>query len=148
MNYMTEKQLVNMDEACGRDNEGRPRYNVSLSAVSPAQAGQKNLESAFCCCGIEGGACENPEVQVEALHSYGVHAHLWQSDGNNAHKLLKEARGQAQCAEGLFGFYMLKVVYSARCMVFPDSAPRLEGSSSLLPLVLTSEGLSAYCPLL
>lgn len=105
--YWLVIEFNNMDEACGRDNKGQPRYNVSLSAVSPAQAGQKNLDSAFECSGVPEGDCRsNPIVQVECLHGYGIHAHLWQSSGSNAHSLLREARKQARAASSLFGFYM------------------------------------------
>lgn len=106
--YWLVLEFTNMDDACGRDNEGQSKYNVCLSAVSPSEAGNEKMHSAFACMGMEEehDAQKNPLVQVEALHSYGIYAPLWQKDGNNAHKLLREARKQAFISEGLFGFYM------------------------------------------
>lgn len=101
--YWLVIELINMDDACGRDNEGQPKYNVSLSCVSPDQAGQENINKA--CQGWD-PMPTNPLCFVEALHSYGIHAHLWQANGSNAHKLLKQARQQASQTEFLFGFAM------------------------------------------
>jgi hypothetical protein len=105
--YWIVLEFINMDEACGRDNEGQDKYHISLSAVSPAQAGSGKLKSAFDCCGI----CDEetqaiPLVQVEALSAYGVSALLWQASGNNAYRLMRDAKRQAQLCEGLFGFFM------------------------------------------
>lgn len=105
--YWLVLELVNMDDACGRGNEGQPRYHVSLSAVSSDQAGPSNVKKAFDSCGWTGDEdfmCD--AVRVECLHGYGISALLWQSSGKNAHKLIKEARRQSQVATGLFGFYM------------------------------------------
>lgn len=100
--YWLVLELVNMHDATG--DEDQEKYNVALYAVSPDQAGAENLKRAFDCCGIPEEQMNEPLVQVEALTSYGVHALLWQSNGNNAHKLLREAKRQP--VEGLFGFYM------------------------------------------
>lgn len=109
--YWLVIELVNIDDACGRDNEGQPRYNVSLSAVSPSEAGA-NMARALECCGVDPNdpAATNVLVQVECLHSYGIHVPLWVGNGNNARKLLREARRQACPATGLFGFYMDRAV--------------------------------------
>jgi hypothetical protein len=109
--YWIVMELINMDDACGRDNEGQAKYHVSLAAVSPSQAGE-HLNRALDSCGIgpqhQGGVFVNVSevMAVEALHSYGVSAPLWQSGGNNARKLLREASKQAQMTNMLFGFYM------------------------------------------
>ena len=106
--YWIVMDFNNMDEACGSDNKGQPKYHIDLSAVSPHEAGEQNIARAYDCCGVVGEAREQADslCLVECLHSYGTKALLWQSSGNNAHKLLKEARKQAACASGLFGFYM------------------------------------------
>jgi hypothetical protein len=104
--YWLVLELVNMDEACGRDNEGQPRYHASLSSVSPDQARDK-LPQAFDCCGLtDPEIMAKPLVQVECLHNYGVHAVLVQKTGNNAHQLLRDIKRESAVAEGLFGFYM------------------------------------------
>lgn len=103
--YWMVIEFTNMDDACGRDNEGQPPYHVSISAVSPSEAGAKKLASAMDYCGMDSEEVSDL-AKVEALHSYGVHSVLWQSSGSNAEKLMVEARKQAEVCEGLFGFYM------------------------------------------
>lgn len=109
--YWLVLELVNMDDGCGRDNEGHARYNVTLSAVSPSEAGA-NTARALASYGIDANdpAATNVLAQVECLHSYGIHVPLWIGNGNNAHKLLREARRAARPATGLFGFYMDRAV--------------------------------------
>lgn len=100
-------ELINMDDACGRDNDSQPKYIVELSVVSPDQAGPENLAKAFESCGIDRDELkDNDIVKVEALSSYGISAHLKSFSGNNAHKLLREAKREAQMSEFLFGFAM------------------------------------------
>lgn len=109
--YWLVIELLNMDDACGRDNEGKDKYNVSLSCVSPGEAGRENIEKAKECCGWEDGAHTlNDLGLVEMLHSYGVSAHLWQADGNNAHKLIRKAKEQAKITSFTFGFMMDRAV--------------------------------------
>lgn len=60
--YWLVLELTNMDDACGRDNEGKDRYNVSLSCVSPGEAGPENIAKAKNCCGWEDGAPSLPQV--------------------------------------------------------------------------------------
>src|SRR5208283_4751461 len=109
--YWLAIRIINWEDSCGRDAP-EETYNVELLSISLSEAGKDNLASAFRCCGLEterdAENRENPLVQVECLLSYGVYAHLWSADGNNAHKLLKEARNQAMCTSGLYGFYMDK----------------------------------------
>jgi hypothetical protein len=107
--YWLVIELVNMEDACGGD--AREKYNVTLSAVSPSEAGT-NLASALQSCGVEANdpSATNVLAQVECLHSYGIHVPLWIGNGNNAHKLLREARREARPATGLFGFYMDRAV--------------------------------------
>ena len=107
-------ELMNWEEAVGeRDAAGKPTYNLSLTVVSPQQAGEKHLESAYSCCGIEDEMLETAkkngslvEVQVEALHAYAGGVPVWGEDGNNWRKLFKEARKQAEISTIMFGFVM------------------------------------------
>lgn len=106
--YWLVIDFVNMDDACGRDNEGRSKYNVSLSAVSPSQAGEDNISKAMDGWGgISEELKSDPVIQVEALHGYRLSAQVWSDGSNNARKLLKEARKAAQFQGSmLFGFSM------------------------------------------
>lgn len=106
--YFLVLELLNMDDACGRDNEGQPKYHVCVAAVSPHEAGEPNVEKA-----LEGyGDFDVDDVmKVEALHTYGISAPVYQKAGNNALKLMKEARKEAQFRGGmLFGFSLDKSV--------------------------------------
>jgi hypothetical protein len=112
--YWLVLQVTNWVDAVG-ESEAKDvgaKYNVCLSAVSPQQAGDENLQRALGSYGMEGESereiefRKDPIMQVECLHSYGVSAPLWQADGNNLSKLMKEARRQADMSNMLFGFYM------------------------------------------
>ena len=100
--YWLVIELINMDNACGEDNAGKPKYYVFVSAVSPSEAGRENVEKAF----GDGAFNGNPLAQVEALHAYGVYASMQDYSGNNARKLLRQAKRDGQAHVGLFGFFM------------------------------------------
>lgn len=100
--YWLVLELVNMHDATGEEDQDK--YNVDLCAVSPDQAGADNVNKAIECVGMPDECRDNPIALVEALHSYGVKSLLWSGNGNNAHKLLKEAKHQP--VDMLFGFYM------------------------------------------
>lgn len=108
--YWLVIEFINWEEATGERN-GHHRYWVGLSAVSPQEAGPVHLGQALAGWSQEGDSPEQeallPDVvKVEALSDYGVSALLWQETGNNARKLLTQARQQALGAAHLFGFYM------------------------------------------
>jgi hypothetical protein len=88
-------ELVNMDEACGRDNQGQSRYNVALRLVDLNTLSEKNIGDALSCCGIEDDE-PSDDVLAEACDSYGCHAPLEQWNGNNARKLLRSAYAEAK----------------------------------------------------
>jgi hypothetical protein len=94
--YWLVLELINMDDAVGRDNMGQPKYHVCVSAVSPQEAGQEGLEKAVSCCGLREDEEADPLMQVEALHSYGISSPVWQGSGNNSKLLIREAKRQAQ----------------------------------------------------
>ena len=100
-------EVTNMWDSCGKE-ENLAQYNVCVTAVSPEAAGKDNLKKAFECCGMEDEENQkNKLVQVECLASYGVSANLWQGNGNNLNKLMREARAQAQLISSItFGFAM------------------------------------------
>lgn len=102
--YWLVLEITNMEDAgCGEQG----KYNVSVSAVSPSQAGVKNMRAAADYCGIAIDEVTSQEQWVELLHSYGVSAHLWDKSGNNYSKLMSEAkRWSRQEGSLLFGFVM------------------------------------------
>lgn len=83
-------ELINMDEACGRDNEGQPKYVVELRLVDLDALSQGTIKSALNSCGWE-GIHDNDLALAECVDSYGAHAPLESYRGNNGRKLLREA---------------------------------------------------------
>lgn len=102
--YWLVLDVINWHDATGE--EDAPKYNVSIQAVSPQQAGDESLQHAFSCCGIEPEYQNDPFVQVEALSDYGVFAQLWNKSGDNIKALMQEARKESAMIESLFGLYM------------------------------------------
>lgn len=98
-------EWIDMDDACGRDNEGHPRYHVDIGVVAPDAVDAEEKARALRSCGWE-GMDQNPLALVECFHSYGHKAVVWQGSGNNLGKLMRAARKESQQVEFLFGFYM------------------------------------------
>lgn len=88
-------EFINMDEACGRDNEGQAKYNVSLRLVDLNTVTPGNIKSALDCCGVDLEPVPSDEITAECLDSYGCHAPLEQFSGNNAHQLMRQAYSAA-----------------------------------------------------
>jgi hypothetical protein len=107
--YWLVVELLDMEEHVG-EREAREmggKYHISISVVSPSEAGNKNLNAAAESWGAEVKVKDmTAETKVEMLSDYGVKATVWQKAGSNAKKLLKAARDEAVKVEGLFGFYM------------------------------------------
>lgn len=106
--YWLVMEIVNWPEAIGEReaSELGATYNVTLSAVSPAEAGADNLRSAMQCCGIDETPTD-PITQVELLHEYGISSPVWSENGNNLRRLMRESRRHADTmGDMLFGFAM------------------------------------------
>lgn len=87
-------ELINMDDACGRDNEGKDKYVVSLRLVDLKTVSPANVQSALRSCGAEGME-QNDDAVAECIDSYGCHAPMGEFSGNNARKLLRSAYQEA-----------------------------------------------------
>ena len=87
-------ELINMDSACGRDNEGHPKYHVELRFVDLNAISADNLQSALNSCGWQ-EMPDTDEAKADCLDSYGCHAPLGQWSGNNARKLMRESYREA-----------------------------------------------------
>lgn len=84
-------ELINMDDACGRDNEGQPKYTVELRLVDLNALSEKTIKSAMDCCGVESLDGLTDSAIAELCDSYGAHAPLESFSGNNGRKLLRDA---------------------------------------------------------
>jgi hypothetical protein len=89
-------ELINMDDACGRDNEGQPKYIVELRLVDLASLSEENKRRALECCGMEKEENLSDEALAECCDSYGTHAPLGSWSGNNARKLFRQAYAEAK----------------------------------------------------
>lgn len=101
--YYFVVELINWVESVGERDAPKEKYNLSLSVVSPEQAGEENMRKAYNDCDM---LIDTPEMQVEALHAYAGGVPIWNSNGNNWQKLMKQARKEALVASMLIGFYL------------------------------------------
>jgi hypothetical protein len=105
--YWLVVQFTNMDEACGSDNEGQPKYVVEVLAVSPDAAGEERVKAAMECCGIpDEGEEVSDLMKVEALVGYGLCVTCDTFTGNDARKVVRKAKRSLDCIAGMFGFFM------------------------------------------
>lgn len=88
-------ELINMDEACGWDNAGQPKYHVELRLIDLDAIPAKEIHSALSYCGQEHLDNPSDEILADCCDSYGTHAPLGNWSGNNARKLLREAYQEA-----------------------------------------------------
>lgn len=112
--YWLVLEVCNMQEATG--DEDAEKYAVMLCAVSPAAAGQEQMDKAWESYGMDETLDKwqeglpqrlKEEFMVEVLNDYGIHALIWQDSGNNLAKLLKAAHHEADAMGSLFfGFAM------------------------------------------
>jgi len=106
--YFLVAEVVDLNEI---DDLPKANFLLTLSVVSPSQAGQENVKNAFKCIGVD----ELPnypshllERQALALYDYGCMATIHSELGNNFNDLLKKARSKADLVERLLGFYLDK----------------------------------------
>lgn len=99
--YWLVVNIINMDEACGCNN---PKYVAEVCAISPKEAGPENIKKALECCGME--ETSNPLKLVQALHSYGVYAPCTSFSGNNARKVLQQAKCFLDVIASLLGVFL------------------------------------------
>jgi hypothetical protein len=98
-------QFTNMNEACGRDNEGHDKYVVELSEIDLDDLSSQQIRSAMDCVGLNAellkrirdsdGIPAVLQAQAEACHYYGAKCPCGSWEGNNARKLLRDAYREA-----------------------------------------------------
>lgn len=88
-------RLDNMDEACGRDSEGHPRYSIDLSEVDLGEISGRHLRDALESCGADIGVPIPVCDMAEACRSYGLAAPLHSVSTNNAYKGIAECRRES-----------------------------------------------------
>lgn len=103
-NYYLIIHTINVHEMSG--DKTQQKYNIYVDAVSPTAA-RKYVKRAMEAYGLE--ATEKLTYRQKALflHEYGISATLYQAQGNNLNKLLKDARKEAYLIQSFtFGFRM------------------------------------------
>lgn len=88
-------EWLDMDAHTGRDNEGRPRYVVSLEYVDIARISEHKIRDAIGSCGWQNMDEANPEAIAEACRSYGLKAPLWDVSTSNRTRGIREAKAEA-----------------------------------------------------
>lgn len=113
-------ELTNMNEACGKDNEGRPTYVVELSEIDLDAIPRKLVEDALRSCGWKVEAASPAHLFpatvtedwgehrvvangratelciVETIHGYGARAPLGSWEGNAWRPLMAQARAESR----------------------------------------------------
>lgn len=107
--YWLVIEFINFLDATGEMIDGLP-FVIEIAAVSPDAAGYDNVIQALESYGwsdqVEEKDDLDPLLIVESLHGYGIAAHLWSAQGDDADIMLDMAKDQAPLIEMLFGFHM------------------------------------------
>ncbi len=90
--------ITNMDEACGRDNEGYPKYCVELNEVDLDALTPENLKRVESSCGPWDEDISDLWI-AEACHGYGLKSPLEQWSGNAGMAMLRKARSESKRLE-------------------------------------------------
>lgn len=88
-------EWTDMDDACGRDNEGHDKYVVELSEVDTRVIDDRQWVEVKNSCGWD-GMPDTAEARAECAHGYGLKAPLDSWSGNNLGKLKTQARKRAR----------------------------------------------------
>lgn len=92
-------RVDNMDEACGRDNDGHPKYAADLAEVDVSSS---RLAEALESCGFDDDGCDDfgnalPDLaKALAMHGYGAVAPLWKDAGESARDLARAGRRESR----------------------------------------------------
>ena len=87
-------EIIDMNDACGRDNEGHDKYVCELKLVDLSIMSEKQMKDVRQSCGWD-EAPDTDESLAEMAQSYGASAPLYSCSGNSWGKLLREARKEA-----------------------------------------------------
>lgn len=85
---------MDMDDACGRDNEGQPKFSYDVQRVNLSEVGKADQDSAIKSCGWPWRETSeqkpNNDEMAEMLFSYGLFSPMGEFNGN-AEKPLRTA---------------------------------------------------------
>lgn len=95
-------EVTDMDEACGRDNEGREKYVVELHLVDLDALTDKAWAEAKKSCGWEGME-DTPRIRAEVFHRHGNKAPLHSVTTDNRGKGYAECRKESYRLSGTPG---------------------------------------------
>jgi hypothetical protein len=103
-------EVIDMDDACGSDNEGHPRYVCELSEVFLPEC---DVRAAKDCCGWDdardGSECV-PLHLAEMCFQYGAKAPMGSWSGNGIDRLLRAARKEANQLDARNGVNILRAM--------------------------------------
>jgi hypothetical protein len=111
--YYLVIQFENLKESMGY--EADHKYMVIINSVAPSLVSEQDLKGAFESMGVD-DPTEQERIRKDQkaiagiLSEYGLSAPLFNDVGDNAKKLMDEAKKQGPTITGLYGFYMDKPV--------------------------------------
>lgn len=88
--------VTDMDDACGKDNEGHPKFLGEVDFVDLASIPRKEIESAIRSCGWEDMDPGDDLMLAEVCHSHGLKAPLHSESGNGFKTLVKAMKADAR----------------------------------------------------
>lgn len=89
-------RIIDMDDACGRDNEGQPRYVGELLQVDLDDLPESTLNDALTCCGAEEEENLTDDHKAYCCVGYGCSAPLWSESGGDRRKLERQAKRESR----------------------------------------------------
>lgn len=101
--------LIDMDDACGRDNDGHPKYAGELAEVDTSDMERARAAArswGFDDVDAEGRPLDDngdPLTSIAlalCMFTYGAKAPLWSDSANCARDLVREARRESRALEG------------------------------------------------
>jgi hypothetical protein len=111
--YWFVLEIINWEDAVGEREakERGHRYIVELRVVAPSEVPEEHRKAAVKSCWNDTYSLNldaiSSENMVEILDTYGISAPVFSIEGNNARKLLRRAREEANVMEAFsFGFVM------------------------------------------
>ncbi len=92
-------KIIDMDDACGSDNKGQPKYHGELRQVDLNDVSERQLQDALKCCGAENEENLNDEWKARCCAEYGCAAPLWDESGGDRRELERKGKRESRALD-------------------------------------------------